>query len=130
MSVILNGVSIQTASERKLFFKEHRTNGHDGSGLFKCTQCEKSFLSHKQLTHHNWDHKARKTFLNCEICDKSVSKANYKRHKAMVHSVKNLQCQYCPSKFGQTHILNQHIKKTHTKPFQCNLCSKRFGTQG
>ena len=70
MSVILNGVSIQTASERKLSFKEHRTNGHDGSGLFKCTQCEKSFLSHKQLTHHNWDHKARKTFLNCEICDK------------------------------------------------------------
>ena len=110
--------------------RDHKKNGHDdGTGEFKCIECDRTYLSHKQLSTHVYDHKNRNVFVTCEICDKSVSKRNYKKHKIGVHGEKIHSCQYCSMKFSMKKMLERHIKVNHTRAFQCNLCAKRFGTE-
>ena len=110
--------------------KDHKAKGHDdGTGVFKCHLCEKTYLSHKQLASHVYDHKNRNVFVTCEICDKSLSKTNYKKHKIGVHGEKIHSCPHCTMKFSMKKILERHIKVNHTRAFQCNLCAKRFGTE-
>ena len=108
--------------------RDHKDKGHDGTGEFKCNECDKTFLSHKQLATHVYDHKNKNVFVNCEICDKSVSKRNYRKHKIGVHGEKIHSCPYCSLKFSIKKKLETHIKVNHTRAFQCNLCAKRFGT--
>ena len=66
--------------------------------------------------------------VNCDYCNKIISKGNLKRHIEDVHEgQKKFECEHCNKTFSQkcnlkTHVLNVHFGKK----FKCQKCQKTF----
>ncbi|KAK3762452.1 hypothetical protein RRG08_009840 [Elysia crispata] len=88
---------------------KHHTTHYHGQHLdmpFRCSLCNKGFLSQSGLNHHTLTHEGRK--FSCSICDSRFNqKAHLKNHLSRVHKV--AECKQCGQiiKLGQEY--NQHV---------------------
>ena len=72
--------------------------------------------------------------LKCEICEKSFSRNDVKRHMNIVHGEKKeIECNICNRVFGHKHALKLHIENHHQNRkinHKCILCGKSFYQPG
>ena len=96
-------------------------------GVWKCGQCDKSFLQRVMLQVHVCSHMPNRPY-QCGHCCKSFTHPNELRTHAVVHSGKKpFKCGYCSRTFAGATTLNNHVR-THTgeRPFTCDKCNKTF----
>ena len=123
---------------RKHSMKRHVDAVHLNVKNHKCTQCDKSFASTKELNSHIKKIHAvfRETF-SCDICGAALmSKVGLSSHKNHVHgtvSVDSLdKCEVCGKTFKSKSYLKEHVKVVHKKlkTKTCEKCNKTFITLG
>ena len=117
--------------------KRHEALTHKTQN-FKCDICIKSFVhkdllqQHKQKVHLQ----NKKEFLLCEVCKKSISKSNMKRHILEVHEkIRKYMCEMCDKAFTEKRNLLCHNQSFHsdtkieTEGIRCSYCSKIFNSK-
>ena len=108
--------------------KVHHDNIHKGIKYFKCTECDKGFVTQLRLDAHIRSHQGIKPF-KCQVCGLCFS---WKR--SLVTHEKNHQgddpfiCGECGKEFKERKDLKAHTGEIHKggKPFNCCKCSKNF----
>lgn len=96
-------------------------------GVWKCGQCNKTFLQRVMLQAHICSRMPHKPY-QCGHCCLSFNHPNELRTHAVVHSGKKpFKCGYCARTFAGATTLNNHVR-THTgeRPFTCEKCNKTF----
>ena len=94
---------------KKSLLMKHMDTAHDN---YKCNECGKEFTNHKHLYKHKYLHYQ----VQCEICQKTVSRAVLNRHMKTVHVGKESRlfaCDQCPYTAHAKRYLNEHIKLFH-----------------
>ena len=103
---------------------------HERKKSHKCSICESSFSSNKDMTRHIASVHENKKDHKCTICDTSFTTKNYlKLHVASVHEKKKPhKCIICNSPFTQNSSLKKHLRSVHdkSKPLKCKFCDKSF----
>ncbi|GFU78097.1 zinc finger protein 713 [Trichonephila clavipes] len=94
-------------------------NFRNGSGQQNDYQEEQHSEQNRKIT----DEKS----VQCDVCEKRVSKKHIARHMHLHTETKPFQCNVCGKGFTVSSILTNHMR-THTgeKPFHCNVCKKCF----
>merc|ERR1711860_287648 len=138
----------------KLMGKHKRTHFN-----FKCTPCNRHFVSKEDLDEHIKGHKTfacdqcwrtytligrlRKHIESshhpdgrkfaCEVCGKMFLTHTTLHHHRMVHDEKKFACQEpgCELKFVHNFNLLRHMRRVHTteRNFKCEECDKAFKTK-
>ena len=116
-----------------------------------CQKCGKDFPSFKELLGHMYQHEIA---VSCEICGKTVSSVNLKRHLETHSSEDSIECDKCkrflrPNTFSKHKCFREqeppkvvcticgilvvnlkgHVKNVHNsdaKKVQCPICGKSF----
>ncbi|CAI9541632.1 unnamed protein product, partial [Staurois parvus] len=95
--------------------------------VFKCNNCDKTFINRSVLSLHQRTHTGEKIF-KCLECGRSFTK----RAQLVVHRKCHIEdrpykCTLCEKSYNQRSKLVEH-HRTHTgeKPFQCSVCGKGF----
>jgi len=90
-----------------------------------CTVCNKRFTQKGDLNRHRERHTGEKLY-SCNQCEKCfMSQKNLKLHMN-VHTSK-YKCTECGKCFQCNTILKEHSRiHSGEKPFECNDCGKRF----
>ena len=105
---------------------------HDKTALKKCPVCGKECVGGPQAFHNHMKlHTGEKNY-KCSICDKLfVSQSRLTQHKANVHDPPKHQCHQCAKAFRSKVSYERHIL-THSKekPFSCPHCDYRARTTG
>ncbi|XP_075698116.1 uncharacterized protein LOC142663398 [Rhinoderma darwinii] len=116
----MESVSFDELSYRSYnqFPKYHRTS--IGEELFKCTECDKYFLSNSQLVLHQRSHSRQRSLSFAE-------KGNVVQMGKIPGSKGTFQCTECGKQFLEKGKLARHMKShTGEKPYACSQCDKRF----
>ena len=119
----------------------------DESKKFKCSSCNKGFLSKTSLKYHiDIAHSETKSVLTCDHCKKSFHhEVTLRRHIQSIHDHSKLKpkCDLCEKTFSRKDKLTRHTQKVHRLQyiefaaaekdmkqedgsFKCNRCSKIF----
>ncbi|XP_055586044.1 transcription factor grauzone-like [Uranotaenia lowii] len=106
---------------------------HANPNHFQCDQCQKvcpdgELLKRHKLKIHTPDDE--KNFC-CDKCSKKFAhKHDLKRHLEyhVAMETKQFQCQHCDNYYGNSSLLNVHIKTSHATSFEfvCDTCAKGF----
>ena len=107
----------------------HVRSVHLKSLSAKCIQCNKTFSTKGNLTHHIKKVHEKKTS-ECDVCGKSVLHINL--HKKVNHSKddQSIKCHQCEKTLKNVQHFKRHIKQVHfqVKPFKCEVCKKDWTT--
>ena len=95
------------ASVCRSTLKQHLRHNHGPSDMpFRCSLCNKGFLSQSGLNHHTLAHKGRQ--FPCHICDaRFKQKSHLKNHLNRVHKV--AECKRCGQYLRLGEDYNQHV---------------------
>lgn len=87
---------------------------HSDTKPFKCEHCDKSYTQKEALNNHNRLHHAWEfTQYPCALCDKSFCHASGLTRHMIVHTGKQVLCDFCKRGFFDRSSLKRHIKKQH-----------------
>ncbi|XP_050400215.1 protein suppressor of hairy wing isoform X7 [Patella vulgata] len=98
--------------------------------LLVCDICNKTSTDLYAAKRHRKIHDRPE--YKCSVCSKTYnSKSGLEYHITKMHKSRNDQyCEHCDKKFQNTHLLRQHVKKTHLKIFRrkfpCKICDRIF----
>ncbi|XP_071449473.1 zinc finger protein 91-like [Hetaerina americana] len=89
----------------------HYMRVHSGERPFKCTLCEKGFVSKGSLETHMNTHTREKNY-KCDICEAVFTNmSSLDRHKKSHSGRKDYKCDICGKDYTQSHNLKNHKKK-------------------
>ncbi|KAJ8278504.1 hypothetical protein GJAV_G00088350, partial [Gymnothorax javanicus] len=100
---------------------------HGGEKLYKCDQCEKSFIYQSSFKYHQRIHSGEKPY-KCDQCEECFSwSSQLKSHKSIHTGEKAYKCDQCEKSFVMKSKLKYH-QSIHTgeKPYKCDQCEKSF----
>jgi uncharacterized Zn-finger protein len=108
---------------------QHERHMHKigGGSRYKCTYCEKEFMSKSYFDSHVNAHEHKKPF-PCPTCDKHFQNVVCLRKHRVTCPVENptaFSCDECPKSFSRKDYLTKH-KQTHGLRFRCLECLKGF----
>ena len=93
---------------------------------YSCFFCSKRFgqIGHRNL--HEKRHRQEKNF-KCTECDKAfVTRQNLESHQRL-HLAKSFRCEFCTEVFRHKHTLVTHMRQhTNVHPYRCKRCGKGF----
>ena len=102
---------------------------HDTKRIFKCNDCDTSFVSQYKFQIHSEKH-TKKSPVACDICGRIFYRLTpLKRHLQEVHNHQKFSCSQCDSSFAREEKLDKH-KQSHTDKdsYQCQYCDRFFLT--
>ena len=105
-----------------------------GDKPYKCSQCDKSFVSNAELHHHLPVHTEERAY-KCQYCGAAYKNSStLTHHKRTVHVNPSLApCPYpvCHYVGKSDKLLKSHIRYAHIeyKAIPCELCGKSFSTR-
>ncbi|KAI8427110.1 hypothetical protein MSG28_014738 [Choristoneura fumiferana] len=105
---------------RKFAYPHQLSNHHKQFHLklkeYKCTECEKSFPSLKNLKRHMGIHTDAKDYA-CAFCSKGFKSVKMLKEHTQIHLNDKLEkkhgCSHCDAAFVQSGSLKRHMKKQH-----------------
>ncbi|KAK9700328.1 Zinc finger, C2H2 type [Popillia japonica] len=99
---------------------------HSGK-MFKCKQCDRSYIRLNHLHRHELSHGRRKMHV-CKICNKTLTRLEHlKRHLVTHLKEKPYGCPNCNRGFNRAEHLQNHIKSCKgEKVYVCDICNKAF----
>jgi len=110
-----------------------RVLNEDGTDLFQCCFCDKSFGRKSTLSHHLLLHTGKPVY-KCDICSiEYKEKRSLTKHQETSHGVEptnkkkieqdDFNCDQCDFMTNSRKKFEIHLSSTHgVKPFQCHLC--------
>lgn len=116
-------------------WREH-VNLHTKQTLYRCDQCDLTYLRRTSLYHHNRKvHTTKPVMQTCRYCKEKFKnsrevfnhiKANHFNEDMAHRNPYMAKCPHCPQVF-QKSLLDEHIN-THTgnKPHKCLICGSGF----
>ncbi|CAL8093023.1 unnamed protein product [Orchesella dallaii] len=104
-------------------FGLHLKTKHASERKFKCTFCDKSFISQSKLKTHSTIHTREYPF-KCTICDKGFSAKTFLSFHMSKHTDSSpYQCSTCDRTFSTPRNLLVHqYTHTQTHPYKCPVC--------
>nr|CAD7256285.1 unnamed protein product [Timema shepardi] len=109
-------------------WKAHSCASEPSKKLFKCTECNKSFLTEERLTFHGILHKLKQPN-HCEKCDRQFEhRSAFYQHWRLVHEGERpFCCHKCGKTFYSHSRLVTHLR-THSgeRPYECDVCHHKF----
>lgn len=114
-------------SEKIYIYSAKARNGLVQSQEFKCTTCQKSYPTLKEVTEHKRRLKhAEYRLVKCEYCRKLITCKMLSVH-VKCHGEKKYECDICHQKFAIGNNLKRHkMRHTDERPYVCAKCGKRF----
>ncbi|XP_064817180.1 zinc finger protein 239-like [Oncorhynchus masou masou] len=103
---------------------------HSRKTLFSCQDCGEQFNEGYQLKDHvTMKHTGEKPY-KCSECDKCfITSASRKVHMVVHTGEKPYKCTECCRRYSQSGHLAQHMRRhTGEKPYKCSECDKCFIT--
>ncbi|KAF4531420.1 hypothetical protein B566_EDAN017273, partial [Ephemera danica] len=124
---------------------KHKNRKHKMTLTFDCEQCPKKFLTYKKISAHIRVVHAAKDCI-CEVCGKSISKLQYKRHmgfhqrnpskphpRRLIDSlIDPVYCDICYHCARHKYALVKHFNAKHldvmgeTLPYYCGKCNNKY----
>lgn len=115
---------IKTFSSKKKL-ECHVQTVHDKVIRFKCSQCEKGFISSFALKRHNMTHVG--TNETCQHCHVTfLSSRGLGKHISQSHKDKVFFCKDCNKVFKNRKAKTSHYKRVHCESVMCPECNKTF----
>uniref|UniRef100_A0A7M5UNZ6 C2H2-type domain-containing protein n=1 Tax=Clytia hemisphaerica TaxID=252671 RepID=A0A7M5UNZ6_9CNID len=108
--------------------KIHHDNIHKGIKYFKCTECDKGFVTKIRLDAHMRSHQGIKPF-KCQVCGLCFSwKRSLVTHEKTHQGDDPFICGECGKEFKERKELKVHTGEFHKggKPFYCCKCNRNF----
>lgn len=117
----------------KCNLNRHKRTTHvpDDQKPFVCTICGKLFPLNCELRRHSRVHSSDRPF-KCSFCQKGFLSLGHKKdHETAMHgAIGRFWCAHCDEKFSRKEKLLFHLQTNHfpelEKPFTCNVCDKSF----
>lgn len=102
---------------------------HTSTRPFKCTQCDKTYKSRKDLNQHFLIHSKPKILsFVCSLCEKRFSSQGLLTVHLRHHTGERLfACSYRDNRALTNSVLKSHVHiQTGEHPYVCTLCDKKF----
>uniref|UniRef100_A0A3P9IGG7 C2H2-type domain-containing protein n=1 Tax=Oryzias latipes TaxID=8090 RepID=A0A3P9IGG7_ORYLA len=113
-------LSFSCSFKRERNMKKHE-RCHTRENVFRCSQCDKSFVYKATLIRHELTHSGERPYL-CSDCGKGFfSHAELLKHERFHTGHKPFQCSYCDKKFTQSANRLKRHQRTHTGENSCVL---------
>lgn len=110
--------------ENKNDIQQHVLEAH-GAHLYKCSHCDRTFMSETFRNRHEAKHKGP---FECQICNiKFISKKSLLLHNETYHQGESGSCTLCGKVFEDPLALRKHERRHYfEKQLDCDVCKKRF----
>ncbi|XP_053694758.1 uncharacterized protein LOC128742425 [Sabethes cyaneus] len=100
---------------------------HAGNRPYPCRLCPKSYMLPHHLTRHMRTHQAGKGVYKCSDCSKSFNSADDLIYHSAVHATASLNCPLCRDHFKSVDLVTAHIKlHSESEQHACDYCDLLF----
>ncbi|XP_023158475.1 zinc finger protein 600 [Ceratitis capitata] len=95
---------------RKIDLEVHMRN-HSGDLPYKCSKCEKAFMTTSSLRKHELLHTGVR--FKCDLCNKEYSHPSKLSRHHLNHTGLPLKCAICDKGFAEPNKIRRHIRSVH-----------------